>query len=82
MEQVGLLAVYMVFAWGTMYLIVGPPLERWLQARQPNIMGHDVQRWRDRFVFVWSLVNLIVIASWFYTFRDFWFPKDRNGLFY
>jgi arsenate reductase len=58
------------FAWGTMYLIVGPPLERWLQWRRPSVDRHELYRLQDRLVFLWAIVNLIILIFWFVRYRS------------
>ena len=69
-EDFGILALYMVFALGTMYLITGPPLERWLHRRKPDISPDDLQRRRDRLMFLWAIVNLIILIYWFAKYRS------------
>ena len=66
----GILALYMVFALGTMYLITGPPLERWLRRSQPNISSEEVHRRRDWFMFVWAIMNLVILIFWFTKYRS------------
>lgn len=68
-EDLEILALYGLFALGTLYLITGSPLERWLRRRQPDISLDDLQRWRDRFVFLWSIINLIILILGFVKYR-------------
>jgi hypothetical protein len=69
-EDFGLLALYMVFAWGTMYLITGPPLERWLRRSQPEMSLDELQRRRDWLMFLWAIVNLVIVIYWFTKYRS------------
>jgi len=64
-----ILAIYMSLAWFTMYLIVGPPLERLLQRIRPCSDRYTLYQWQDRLVFVWSVVNLIIAIYWFTKYR-------------
>jgi hypothetical protein len=63
-EDFRILFLYMVFAWGTMYVIAGPPLERWLRRRRPEIAPDELQRRRDWLMFLWAIVNLILLIIW------------------
>ena len=74
MSELWLLIGYMIFAWGSMYLITGPPLEQWLRKRQPNLDAVALQKWRDRFMLVWAIINLLLIIFWLvnlYPWADF-----------
>jgi hypothetical protein len=45
-------------------VITGPPFERWLRRRQPNISMNDLYLWRDWLMFLWAIVNLIILIVW------------------
>lgn len=59
-----MLALYCAFALFTMYLITGPPLERWLRRREPQISLEELGRRRDWLMFLWVIVNLILLIIW------------------
>jgi hypothetical protein len=63
-EDFGVLFLYMVFACGTMYVIAGPPLERWLRKSRPDMSPDELQRRRDWLMFLWAIVNLILLIVW------------------
>lgn len=59
-----MLLLYCAFALFTMYLITGPPLEHWLRRSRPNLSSDELHRRRDRLMFVWAIVNLIILIFW------------------
>lgn len=63
-EDFGVLALYCAFALFTMYLITGPPLERWLRRSRPEVSLDELHRWRDWGMFLWAIVNLVVLIFW------------------
>ena len=65
-----ILVVYVSSAFFTMYLITGPPLERLLQRIRPGSDRYELYRWQDWLVFVWSVVNLIIMIYWIVKYRS------------
>jgi hypothetical protein len=63
-EDFIILALYCAFALLTVYSITGPPLEQWLRWRQSNITLDDLYRWRDWLMFLWAILNLIILILW------------------
>lgn len=63
-EDFIIVSLYCALALFTVYVITGPPLERWLRRRQPNISVNDLYLWRDWLMFLWAIVNLIILIVW------------------
>lgn len=59
-----IVALYCAFALFTMYLITGQPLERWLRRSKPDMSSDELHRRRGWLMFVWAIVNLIILIFW------------------
>lgn len=68
---------FAIVAWAAVYVIAGPPLERYLRKRNPGIYSERIQGARDLLLFLWALIVFALIAL---VFRDSIFGAG-HGLF-